>query len=228
MEYGCRESPKCDKDLYYGREKNSCLSHALDNVSLKIRRGDFFIIMGPSGSGKSTLMHIIGCLDYPTKGKVIIDGIDVSKASEKKLAEIRNKKIGFIFQTFNLMPRMSVLKNVALPLVFAGISKAEREKKAKEMLKKVGLEKRMNHMPSELSGGERQRVAIARALINSPSIILADEPTGNLDIATSEEIMHLLQALNREGKTIIMVTHDSLMAVYGKKIVRMIDGRIER
>ena len=202
--------------------------HALDNVSLKIRRGDFFIIMGPSGSGKSTLMHIIGCLDYPTKGKVIIDGIDVSKASEKKLAEIRNKKIGFIFQTFNLMPRMSVLKNVALPLVFAGISKAEREKKAKEMLKKVGLEKRMNHMPSELSGGERQRVAIARALINSPSIILADEPTGNLDIATSEEIMHLLQALNREGKTIIMVTHDSLMAVYGKKIVRMIDGRIER
>lgn len=200
--------------------------YALYDISLRVRKGEFFIIMGPSGSGKSTLMHIIGCLDRPTKGKVIIDGVDTSKVSEKKLAEIRNKRIGFIFQTFNLMPRMSALKNVALPLVFAGISKAEREERAKKMLKKVGLERRMYHMPSELSGGERQRVAIARALINSPSIILADEPTGNLDIATSEEIMNILQSLNKEGKTIIMVTHDSLMAVYGKKIVRMIDGRI--
>lgn len=200
--------------------------YALNNVSLKIGGGEFFTIMGPSGSGKSTLMHIIGCLDRPTKGKVIIDGTNVSKASEKKLAEIRNKKIGFIFQTFNLMPRMSALKNVALPLVFAGVPRIEREKRAKEMLKKVGLEKRMYHMPSELSGGERQRVAIARALINSPSIILADEPTGNLDIATSEEIMNILQVLNKEGRTIIMVTHDTLVAMYGKKIVRMIDGRI--
>ena len=200
--------------------------YALDSISLDIWRGEFLTIMGPSGSGKSTLMHIIGCLDRPTKGKVIIDGINVSKAPEEKLAQIRNKKIGFIFQTFNLIPRMSALKNVALPLVFAGVSKAEREKKAKKILKKVGLEKRMNHMPSELSGGERQRVAIARALINSPSIILADEPTGNLDIATSEEIMNILQVLNKEGRTIIMVTHDTLVAMYGKKIVRMIDGRI--
>ncbi len=201
--------------------------YALNTISLKILRGEFFTIMGPSGSGKSTLMHIIGCLDRPTKGKVIIDGIDASKASEGKLAAIRNKKIGFVFQTFNLMPRMSALNNVALPLVFAGVPKAKREKRARQILEKVGLKKRINHMPPELSGGERQRVAIARALVNSPSIILADEPTGNLDTSTSEEIMGILQNLNRGGKTIVMVTHDVLMADYGKRVVRMRDGRVE-
>lgn len=201
--------------------------YALNTISLKILKGEFFTIMGPSGSGKSTLMHIIGCLDRPTKGKVIIDGIDASKASEGKLAAIRNKKIGFVFQTFNLMPRMSALNNVALPMVFAGVPKAKREKRARQILEKVGLKKRISHMPSELSGGERQRVAIARALVNSPSIILADEPTGNLDTSTSEEIMGILQNLNRGGKTIVMVTHDMLMADYGKRVVRMRDGRVE-
>ncbi len=201
--------------------------YALNTISLKILKGEFFTIMGPSGSGKSTLMHIIGCLDRPTKGKVIIDGIDASKASEGKLAAIRNKKIGFVFQTFNLMPRMSALNNVALPLVFAGVPKTKREKRARQILEKVGLKKRINHMPPELSGGERQRVAIARALVNSPSIILADEPTGNLDTSTSEEIMGILQNLNRGGKTIVMVTHDVLMADYGKRVVRMRDGRVE-
>lgn len=200
---------------------------ALKSVSIDINRGEYVAFMGPSGSGKSTLMNIIGCLDTPTSGSYNLNGNDVSDLTENELAEIRNKEIGFVFQTFNLLPRASSLENVALPLVYAGYSKSEREEMAFESLKGVGLEDRAYHKPNELSGGQRQRVAIARALVNNPSIILADEPTGNLDSKTSYSIMDLFQQLHDKGNTIIMVTHEEDIAEYSHRIIRLRDGLVE-
>jgi putative ABC transport system ATP-binding protein len=199
---------------------------ALNNVSLKIQKGDFVSIMGPSGSGKSTLMNIIGCLDRPTSGTIIIDGENISSVNDNQLAEIRGRKIGFIFQKFNLMPTMSALKNIALPMVFIGNSKSEREQRASELLNKVGLTNWATHRPSELSGGQQQRIAIARALTNNPSIILADEPTGNLDTKTGDQIMEILVSLNKEGKTILLVTHETSLKRFANRTVNMIDGKI--
>ena len=201
--------------------------HALKSVTLEIRKGEFVALMGPSGSGKSTLMNILGCLDTPTKGEYILNGIHVNEMSENELAEVRNKEIGFVFQTFNLLPRSTSLDNVALPLVYAGIGKADRDRRAKIALENVGLGNRVHHKPNELSGGQRQRVAIARALINNPSIILADEPTGNLDTKTSVEIMGLLEEIHQKGNTIILVTHEEDIAQHAHRIVRMRDGLIE-
>lgn len=201
--------------------------HALKSVTLTINKGEFVALMGPSGSGKSTLMNIIGCLDTPTKGVYILNGTQVSEMSEGELAEVRNKEIGFVFQTFNLLPRSSSLENVALPLVYAGISRKEREARAQRTLESVGLGNRVHHKPNELSGGQRQRVAIARALVNNPSIILADEPTGNLDTKTSVEIMQLLEEIHTKGNTIILVTHEEDIAQHAHRIVRMRDGLIE-
>jgi putative ABC transport system ATP-binding protein len=197
---------------------------ALHNVTLKIRKGDFVAIMGPSGSGKSTLMNIVGCLDRPTSGSVIVDGENISVVNDNQLAEIRGRKIGFIFQRFNLVPSMTALKNVALPMVFLGGSKADRDRRASELLAKVGLTNWATHRPAELSGGEQQRVAIARALSNNPSIILADEPTGNLDTKTGEQIMEVLVALNKEGKTILLVTHAMALKRFTNRIITMLDG----
>ncbi|MBN1861014.1 MAG: ABC transporter ATP-binding protein [Candidatus Thermoplasmatota archaeon] len=199
---------------------------ALNNVSLKIRKSDFVAIMGPSGSGKSTLMNIIGCLDRPTSGRIIIDEENISTISDNQLAIIRGRKIGFIFQRFNLMPTMNALKNVSLPMIFLGTSKAEREQRAAELLAKVGLTNWATHRPSELSGGQQQRVAIARALSNNPSIILADEPTGNLDTKTGEQIMDLLVELNQEGKTILLVTHAQALKRFANRVVHMLDGEV--
>lgn len=201
--------------------------HALRSVSLNINKGEFVALMGPSGSGKSTLMNILGCLDTPTKGSYILNNKDVSNLSDNSLAEIRNKEIGFVFQTFNLLPRSSALDNVALPLVYAGKRKEEREEMAAKALESVGLANRMSHKPNELSGGQRQRVAVARALVNGPSIILADEPTGNLDTKTSVEIMGLLEDIHSKGNTIILVTHEEDIALHAHRIVRMRDGVIE-
>lgn len=201
--------------------------HAIKSVSLTINKGEFVALMGPSGSGKSTLMNILGCLDTATKGTYVLNGIDVSHMTDNQLAEVRNKEIGFVFQTFNLLPRNSSLDNVALPLVYAGVSKQQREQRAKEALDSVGLANRMDHRPNELSGGQRQRVAVARALINNPSIILADEPTGNLDTKTSIEIMGLIEAIHAKGNTIILVTHEEDIALHAHRIVRMRDGLIE-
>lgn len=201
--------------------------HALKSVSLTIEKGEFVALMGPSGSGKSTLMNILGCLDTPTKGTYILNGNQVSEMSDSELAEIRNKEIGFVFQTFNLLPRSSSLENVALPLVYAGIGRGQREDRAKKTLESVGLGNRVHHKPNELSGGQRQRVAIARALVNNPSIILADEPTGNLDTKTSVEIMGLLEEIHSKGNTIILVTHEEDIAQHAHRIVRMRDGLIE-
>lgn len=200
---------------------------ALRGVNLTINRGEYVALMGPSGSGKSTLMNILGCLDTPTSGTYLLNGNNVSKLSDNELAEIRNKEIGFVFQTFNLLARSTALENVALPLVYAGVSKNERIERAKSVLASVGLADRMDHKPNELSGGQRQRVAIARALINHPSIILADEPTGNLDTKTSYEIMQLLEEIHNKGNTIIVVTHEEDIAKRAKRIVRMRDGVIE-
>jgi putative ABC transport system ATP-binding protein len=200
---------------------------ALQGVNLNIARGEYVALMGPSGSGKSTLMNILGCLDTPTSGTYILNSNDVSNLSDNELAVIRNKEIGFVFQTFNLLGRSTALENVALPLVYAGIGKKERLERAAEVLKNVGLADRMDHKPNELSGGQRQRVAIARALINNPSIILADEPTGNLDTKTSYEIMQLLEDIHTKGNTIIVVTHEEDIARRAKRIVRMRDGVIE-
>jgi len=200
---------------------------ALDDVSFSINKGEFVAIMGPSGSGKSTLMHILGALDTPTKGTYILDGENVGQLSKDQLAEIRNKKIGFVFQSFNLLPRTTALKNVALPMIYAGISKEERIEKAKLLLKQVGLEDRMNHTSSQLSGGQMQRVAIARALAMNPSIILADEPTGNISSAQSDEVMHLFQNLQKQGHTIIMITHEPSVAAYAERIIHVKDGKIE-
>jgi len=199
---------------------------ALKKTSLEIKKGDFIAIMGPSGSGKSTLMHLIGCLDVPTTGKVIFEGKDISGLSETELARVRNQKIGFVFQTFNLIPRISVLSNVELPLFYAGMAKIKREKRSLEVLKKMGLSERLNHYPNQLSGGEQQRVAIARALVNNPTIILADEPTGNLDSKTGNEIIKLFKKLNQEGNTFVMVTHDQEIAKTSRRIVRIKDGEI--
>lgn len=200
---------------------------ALQEVSISINKGEYVAFMGPSGSGKSTLMNIIGCLDTPSSGTYILNGHHVSEMTENDLAEIRNKEIGFVFQTFNLLPRASALENVALPLVYAGYSRFDREEKAMEALESVDLADRWHHKPNELSGGQRQRVAIARALVNDPSIILADEPTGNLDSKTSYDIMGLFQKLHDKGNTIIMVTHEDDIAHYAHRIIRLKDGLVE-
>lgn len=200
---------------------------ALRNVSLDIDKGEYVALMGPSGSGKSTLMNIIGCLDSFTEGTYILNSTDVSKMTENELAEVRNKEIGFVFQTFNLLPRMNALENVALPLIYAGFSKKARLERAEEVLVQVGLKERMLHKPNELSGGQRQRVAIARALVNHPSILLADEPTGNLDTKTSVEIMNLFREIHAGGNTIILVTHEEDIALNAKRIVRLRDGLVE-
>ena len=202
---------------------------ALDDVSLEIKKGEFVAIQGPSGSGKSTLMHIIGCLDTPTQGEVIFEDQNISKLNEAQLAKIRNKKVGFVFQTFNLLPRTSALNNVALPLAYTGLDNLRKEKAvAKEFLQMVGLCKRIDHYRSQLSGGEQQRVAIARALVNNPSIIFADEPTGNLDSKSGKEIMEIFQKLNQKGNTIVVVTHNPKIAKYAKRIIKIEDGKIQR
>lgn len=197
---------------------------ALKNVNFEIQDNEFVSIMGASGSGKSTLMNILGCLDRPTSGSYSLDGVLVEKLNEVELAAIRNKKIGFVFQSFNLLPRTSALKNVELPMTYAGVSKKERKTKALEVLEKVGLGDRVDHLPNELSGGQKQRVAIARALVNNPAILLADEPTGNLDTKSGEEIMAIFQQLNKEGVTIILVTHEPEIAQHTKRIVLFRDG----
>jgi len=201
--------------------------HALKSVSLDINKGEFVALMGPSGSGKSTLMNILGCLDTPSSGTYILNGTNVSHMTDDALAEVRNQEIGFVFQTFNLLPRSTSLDNVALPLIYAGNSKKDRDARAAKALENVGLGNRMDHKPNELSGGQRQRVAVARALINDPSIILADEPTGNLDTKTSIEIMGLLEEIHSKGNTIILVTHEEDIAQHAHRIVRMRDGLIE-
>ncbi|TLM92436.1 ABC transporter ATP-binding protein [Hymenobacter jeollabukensis] len=201
--------------------------HALRSVTISIKRGEYVAFMGPSGSGKSTLMNIVGCLDTPTTGQYILNGKDVSRMTDNQLADVRNREIGFVFQTFNLLPRATALDNVALPLIYAGYSKSEREERAMESLRSVGLHDRSKHKPNELSGGQRQRVAIARALVNNPSVLLADEPTGALDSKTSYEIMELFEALYARGNTIIMVTHEEDIARYAHRIVRLRDGEIE-
>jgi putative ABC transport system ATP-binding protein len=200
---------------------------ALAGVDLTVRANEYVAIMGPSGSGKSTMMNIIGCLDTPSSGTYILNGTDVSSMSDDDLARVRNREIGFVFQTFNLLPRVSCLQNVELPLVYAGIRKSRRREMATDALQKVGLGDRMDHKPNELSGGQRQRVAVARALVNNPSILLADEPTGNLDSRTGEEIMQLFEALYRRGNTLLVVTHEEEVAQHARRIVRLKDGVIE-
>ncbi len=204
------------------------LVKALNGLSLDIYKNEYVALMGPSGSGKSTLMNILGCLDTPTNGSYWLNGQEVANMSDNELAEVRNKEIGFVFQTFNLLPRLTALGNVCIPLIYGGVPKNEREQRATDMLEAVGLGERYHHRPNELSGGQRQRVAIARALINRPSIILADEPTGNLDSKTSVEIMQILNKIHRDGNTVIMVTHEEDMAQYAHRIIRLRDGVVER
>ena len=207
--------------------KNGSLElQVLKNISFKVDKGEFLAIMGSSGSGKSTMMNILGCLDNQYEGKYILDGIDISKSTENELSEIRNKKIGFIFQSFNLLPRLTALENVELPLIYSSVPKEERHKRANELLEMVGLKERTHHRPNELSGGQRQRVAIARALVNNPSIILADEPTGNLDSKSEEEIIEILQKLNKMGKTIVIVTHEPSIGEIAERKIVFKDGEI--
>ena len=214
---------KIKRDFVLGNE----IVYVLKGIDLEINKGEYVALMGPSGSGKSTLMNLLGCLDTPTSGSYILNGKDVSKMHDDELAEIRNKEIGFVFQTFNLLPRTTALDNVALPMVYAGYSKSERMIRAEEVLKQVGLADRMDHQPNQLSGGQRQRVAVARALVNKPSIILADEPTGNLDSKTSEEIMKLFGDIHKLGNTVIVVTHEEEVAAYAHRVIRLRDGLIE-
>ena len=201
--------------------------YVLKGIDLEIKKGEYVALMGPSGSGKSTLMNILGCLDTPTSGSYILNGKDVSKMKDNELAGIRNKEIGFVFQTFNLLPRMTALDNVALPMIYAGYSKSERKARAEVVLTQVSLADRMDHQPNQLSGGQRQRVAVARALVNNPSIILADEPTGNLDSKTSLEIMALFNDIHANGNTVILVTHEEEIAAYAHRVIRLRDGMIE-
>ena len=211
------------RDFALGQE----VVKVLKGIDLDIERGEYVAFMGPSGSGKSTLMNLLGCLDTPTSGSYILNGKDVSKMSDDELAEIRNKEIGFVFQTFNLLPRTTALDNVALPMVYAGASKSARTERAKKVLTDVGLADRMDHKPNQLSGGQRQRVAVGRALVNNPSIILADEPTGNLDSKTSVEIMNLFDEIHSRGNTVILVTHEEDIALHAHRIIRLKDGIIE-
>jgi len=211
------------RDFQLGQET----VHVLKGINLDIEIGEYVAIMGPSGSGKSTLMNLLGCLDTPTAGSYILNGKDVSQMSDDELAEIRNTEIGFVFQTFNLLPRTTALDNVALPMVYAGKSKSERTKRAEEVLTDVGLADRMDHKPNQLSGGQRQRVAVGRALVNHPSIILADEPTGNLDSKTGMEIMGLFDDIHKAGNTVIMVTHEEEVAAHANRIIRLRDGMVE-
>ena len=211
------------RDFPLGQE----IVKVLKGIDLQIKKGEYVALMGPSGSGKSTLMNLLGCLDTPTAGSYLLGGQDVSNMSDDELAEIRNKEIGFVFQTFNLLPRTTALDNVALPIVYAGASKAQRTKRAQEVLTDVGLADRMDHRPNQLSGGQRQRVAVGRALVNKPSIILADEPTGNLDSKTSLEIMALFDAIHLQGNTVIVVTHEEEVAQHAHRVIRLRDGLVE-
>jgi putative ABC transport system ATP-binding protein len=214
---------KIVKNYYIG----SIVVEALRSVDIEIKQNEYVAIMGPSGSGKSTLMNLVGALDTPTSGSYILNGTDVSKMDDNRLAEIRNREIGFIFQTFNLLPRYTALENVTLPLIYAGVGKAERVERAKHTLDDVGLGDRMDHKPNELSGGQRQRVAVARALVNNPSIILADEPTGNLDSKTSVDIMKLFGHIHKKGNTIILVTHEESISRYAHRIIHLFDGKVD-
>lgn len=214
-------------DLTRTYQMGETLVRALAGVSFNVNENEYIAIMGPSGSGKSTLMNMIGCLDTPSSGEYILNGNKVSQMDDAELAEVRNREIGFVFQTFNLLPRTSCLANVELPLIYAGMKSSERKERAAEVLNKVGLGDRMDHKPNELSGGQRQRVAIARALVNNPSILLADEPTGNLDTKTGDEIMLLFEELYRQGNTIILVTHENEISEYSRRVVRLRDGLIE-
>ena len=214
------------QDIHKTYDTGALEVKALRGINLTIKQGEYVAIMGQSGSGKSTMMNILGCLDTATSGKYYLDGIDITNEKKEKLSYIRNKKIGFVFQSFNLIPRTSAIKNVELPMIYAKVGRNERRKRAEELLKKVGLGERMDHMPNEVSGGQRQRIAIARALANNPPIILADEPTGNLDTASSIEIMELFTELNNEGATVIVVTHEDDIAEFTKRIVRFKDGQI--
>jgi len=211
------------RDFVLGNE----IVYVLKGIDLEISKGEYVALMGPSGSGKSTLMNLLGCLDTPTSGEYILNGKKVSDMHDDELAEIRNKEIGFVFQTFNLLPRTTALDNVALPMIYAGYPKSERQARASEVLTQVNLADRMDHQPNQLSGGQRQRVAIARALVNKPSIILADEPTGNLDSKTSVEIMNLFSEIHKNGNTVILVTHEEDIAAYAHRIIRLRDGMIE-
>ncbi|MBW7838957.1 MAG: ABC transporter ATP-binding protein [Chitinophagaceae bacterium] len=211
------------KSYYLGKQELKVLK----GISLEIFKNEYVALMGPSGSGKSTLMNILGCLDSPTSGRYVLNNQDVSKMDDNDLADIRNKEIGFVFQQFNLLPRMTAAENVALPMIYSGVSKKERMERALEMLDRVGLADRSHHKPNELSGGQNQRVAIARALVNSPSIILADEPTGNLDSKTSVEIMHIFDKIQSEGNTVVLVTHEEDIAQFAHRIIRLKDGVIE-
>ena len=211
------------RDFHLGQE----IVKVLKGIDLDIEKGEYVAFMGPSGSGKSTLMNLLGCLDTPTSGQYILNGKDVSKMTDDELAEIRNKEIGFVFQTFNLLPRTTALENVALPMIYAGATKTQRKERAEKVLKDVGLADRMDHKPNQLSGGQRQRVAVGRALVNKPSIILADEPTGNLDSKTSVEIMNLFDDIHASGNTVILVTHEEDIARHAHRIIRLRDGMIE-
>ena len=215
------------KDIFKTYQIGTEVINALSGVSLEISKNEYVALMGPSGSGKSTLMNVLGCLDSPTSGEYILNDLSVAQMLDNDLAEVRNKEIGFVFQSFNLLPRSTSLDNVTLPLVYAGFSKEERQKRGEEVLTQVGLEDRMLHKPNELSGGQRQRVAVARALVNKPAIILADEPTGNLDSKTSVEIMGLFEEIHKNGNTIIVVTHEEDIAQHAHRIIRLRDGKIE-